>query len=125
MSGAELMRLFRERRFAALLLLLLLGLGLVALSFFLPEKAEEEAPAPTLETRLAAALSDIAGAGQVSVFINEDEEGVRGVLVVAEGAGDLAVQTELMRAAMTALDVPAASVEVFARAPAQEGGNGA
>ena len=124
MSGAELMRFFRERRFAALLLLLLLGAGLVALSFFLPEK-EEEAPAPSLETRLAAALSDIAGAGQVSVFINEDEEGVRGVLVVAEGAGDLAVQTELMRAAMTALDVPAASVEVFARAPAQEGGNGA
>ena len=124
MSGAELMRLFRERRFAALLLLLLLGFGLVALSFFLPEK-EAEAPAPSLETRLAAALSDIAGAGQVSVFINEDEEGVRGVLVVAEGAGDLAVQTELMRAAMTALDVPAASVEVFARAPAQEGGNGA
>lgn len=55
------------------------------------------------------------GAGEVTVFINEDEEGVRGVLVVAEGAGDLAVQTELLRAAMTALDVPAASVEVFAR----------
>ena len=38
MSGAELLRLFRERRFAALLLLLLLRAGLVALSFFLPEK---------------------------------------------------------------------------------------
>jgi stage III sporulation protein AG len=42
-------------------------------------------------------------------------DGVRGVLIVADGADELTVRTELMRAAMTALDVPASSVEVFAR----------
>ena len=112
MSGWEgLSRALRDRKFAGLLLLLALGIGLVALSFFLPGQEE----------RARSALSDIRGAGEVTVFINEDEEGVRGVLVVAEGAGDLAVQTELLRAAMTALDVPAASVEVFARSAQGEG----
>ncbi len=128
MSGWEgLSRALRDRKFAGLLLLLALGIGLVALSFFLPgqeeraRSADAEYAALGLEERLSAALSDIRGAGEVTVFINEDEEGVRGVLVVAEGAGDLAVQTELLRAAMTALDVPAASVEVFARSAQGEG----
>lgn len=120
MNGWEgLSRALRDRKFIGLLLLLGLGLGLVALSFFLPgeEGAVRDATyaASSLEERLACALSNIAGAGEVTVFINEDETGVRGVLVVADGAGDLSVQTELLRAAMTALDVPAKSVEVFAR----------
>ena len=135
MSGWEgLSRALRDRKFAGLLLLLALGIGLVALSFFLPgqeeraRSADAEYAAQGLEERLSAACLPnqtvlvIRGAGEVTVFINEDEEGVRGVLVVAEGAGDLAVQTELLRAAMTALDVPAASVEVFARSAQGEGG---
>ena len=69
-----------------------------------------------VETRLARVLSQIAGAGQVEVLVMEDGcDGVRGVLIVADGAAELTVRTELMRAAMTALDVPASSVEVFAR----------
>ena len=69
-----------------------------------------------VETRLARVLSQIAGAGQVEVLVMEDGcDGVRGVLIVADGADELTVRTELMRAAMTALDVPASSVEVFAR----------
>ena len=40
-------------------------------------------------------------------------DGVRGVLIVADGAAELTVRTELMRATMTALDVPASSVEVL------------
>ena len=60
-------------------------------------------------------LSQIAGAGQVEVLVTEGEQGVVGVLVVADGAQELSVRTELMRAAMTALDVPADAVEVFAR----------
>ena len=47
--------------------------------------------------------------------MTEGDQGVLGVLVVADGAQELSVRTELMRAAMTALDVPADAVEVFAR----------
>ena len=68
-----------------------------------------------VEERLARVLSQIAGAGQVEVLVTEGEQGVVGVLVVADGAQELSVRTELMRAAMTALDVPADAVEVFAR----------
>ena len=51
----------------------------------------------------------------LEVLVTEGEQGVVGVLVVADGAQELSVRTELMRAAMTALDVPADAVEVFAR----------
>ena len=68
-----------------------------------------------VEERLARVLSQIVGAGQVEVLVTEGEQGVVGVLVVADGAQELSVRTELMRAAMTALDVPADAVEVFAR----------
>ena len=68
-----------------------------------------------VEERLARVLSQIAGAGQVEVLVTEGEQGVVGVLVVADGAQELSVRTELMRAAMTALDVPADAVEVIAR----------
>ena len=71
--------------------------------------------AGSVEERLAHVLSQIAGAGQVEVLVTEGDQGVLGVLVVADGAQELSVRTELMRAAMTALDVPADAVEVFAR----------
>lgn len=124
MNAKELFnRLKEDRKLRALALVLACGAALLALSFLLtppeetptPHSADVEYAMAGLEARLAAVLSQIAGAGEVQVLVTEEDGGICGVLIVADGAQELTVRTELMRAAMTALDVPASSVEVFAR----------
>ena len=121
--GELLRRIVGEKKLLTLVLMLLCGLALIGLSFAFTQQAENTQEygrdvsyaAGGVEERLARVLSQIAGAGQVEVLVTEGEQGVVGVLVVADGAQELSVRTELMRAAMTALDVPADAVEVFAR----------
>lgn len=121
--GELLRRIVGEKKLLTLVLMLLCGLALIGLSFAFTQQAEKTQDygrdvsyaAGGVEERLARVLSQIAGAGQVEVLVTEGEQGVVGVLVVADGAQELSVRTELMRAAMTALDVPADAVEVFAR----------
>ena len=124
MRARELLKkIAGEKRLATLVLMLLAGLALIGLSFALSRQKEQPADlgrdvtyaAGSVEERLAHVLSQIAGAGPVEVLVTEGDQGVLGVLVVADGAQELSVRTELMRAAMTALDVPADAVEVFAR----------
>lgn len=122
-AGELLKKIAGEKKLATLVLMLLVGLALIGLSFAFSQQAEQPSDygrdvtyaAGGVEERLARVLSQIAGAGQVEVLVTEGEQGVVGVLVVADGAQELSVRTELMRAAMTALDVPADAVEVFAR----------
>lgn len=67
-----------------------------------------------LEKRLARTLSDIAGAGEVSVLINEAEDGeVTGVLIVAEGADEVGVKLRLLGAVEAALGVDASRIEII------------
>jgi hypothetical protein len=125
MNAKETLKKLKEdKKLVTLILMLLCGAALIALSFRIsPQKEGQAEPrgadlayaSTEMESRLSGVLSSIAGAGDVEVMVVQDEGGVRGVLVVADGAGELTVRTELMRAAMTALDVPASSVEVFAR----------
>jgi hypothetical protein len=86
-----------------------------------------------LESRLAAILSSIDGAGYVEVMIyetpaqqtsslfyaNSAESSSAlppvGVIVVADGASDIRVRLELIRAVQTLMDLPAEAVEVFQR----------
>lgn len=128
-AGEMLKRLVEEKKLLTLVLMLLCGVALIGLSYRMTAQQEETPQhsqdvayaAQSIEQRLSSVLSQIAGAGQVEVLVTEDAQGgVLGVLVVADGAQNLSVRTELMRAAMTALDVPASSVEVFAR-NAEEG----
>ncbi len=124
MNGKELMdRLKQDRKWITLGLLFLCGAVLIALSFLLggesgktESRGADVSYADTeVEQRLSRVLSQISGAGQVDVLVLEKEDDISGVLIVADGADQLPVRTELMRAAMTALDIPADSVEVFAR----------
>ena len=123
MNGKEWMEKLGGKKSLWLLgFLIAAGILLIVLSYAWPEEQTQNAKKNAVlvqdevETRLARVLSQIAGAGQVEVLVMEDGyDGVRGVLIVADGAAELTVRTELMRAAMTALDVPASSVEVFAR----------
>ena len=101
----------------------LLAIGVVlALLLLLRGGGEASAPAPTaLEERLAATLSAVQGAGDVRVFVSEEEGGgPRGVLVVAQGAGDLRVQLALQQAVHAILQVELNNIEVLAM-EAEEG----
>lgn len=93
---------------AALLALLLLGGG------------GEANYAGREEKRMAQVLSLIEGAGEVEValFYAPDESGKAslptGAVVVAQGADQLPVRLELIRAVRTLLNLPEAAVDVFA-----------
>lgn len=77
----------------------------------------------TDERRIAEVLSAIEGAGKVEVALfyaaSSSEYGTRestaptGAVVVAQGARDLAVRLDLIRAVRTLLSLPEAAVDVF------------
>ena len=74
------------------------------------------------EQRVSATLSRIAGAGDVRVSIYYAQEAsafgdssrtLVGAVIVAQGAGDIAVRLNLLRAAETLLGLDANRVDVF------------
>lgn len=73
---------------------------------------QSEGGASAQEQRMAQVLSAIEGAGRVTVCVSPLEDGQSAAVIVAEGAGDLAVQLRLTRAAMTLLDTPAEHILV-------------
>lgn len=75
-----------------------------------------------IETRLAQILSQIDGAGEVSVMITYSDEvaggsegEIRGVVVVASGANNIGVRLDLLQAVETALDIDSKCVNVFSK----------
>lgn len=94
------------------------------------QSARTETHADTLEARLGEVLSQITGAGRVEVaiqyaqavsaqesWLSTQRTQARGdpvaVIVVAEGADDVAVRLQLAHAVETLLQLDAANVEVF------------
>ena len=116
----KLGNLVGERKLILLLLMMACGAALILLSYRMTDVRDttpQDAAytGSSTEQRLSYLMSMIDGAGQVDVLVTQGDAGVLGVLIVADGAQELTVRTELMRAAMTALDIPAECVEVFAR----------
>lgn len=67
----------------------------------------------TLEARMERTLSAIEGAGEVKVLINEGDAGeIMGVLVVAEGAGDMRVYLSLQSAVSALVDIDVSRIEI-------------
>lgn len=111
----------------------LIGLGALSLLLLsLMGGAQQETVLQDgLEARLASILSKVQGAGSVDVIVYtaaEETQAVAafgagqtaaqrpsGVVVVADGAGDLQVRMELARAVQTLLSLPASAVEVLQR----------
>ena len=87
------------------------------------------APMTEEERRFSATLSRIAGAGEIRVSIYYAQAAAAfgsggrtpvGAVIVAQGAGDVGVRLNLLRAAETLLGLSAAQVEVF---PMEEEGH--
>lgn len=84
----------------------------------------EQGTASAQEKRIAEVLGAMAGAGRVEValyyapqaagsFAVQAETAPTGALVVAEGAGDMNVRLNLIRAIRTLLGLPETAVDVF------------
>lgn len=98
-------------------------LGICALlCLMLPGQGREGAAMTEEELRISATLSHIAGAGETRVAIYYAQEasafggGSRlpvGAIIVAQGAGNVGVRLNLIRAAESLLGLEASQVEVF------------
>ena len=69
--------------------------------------------ASTEESRISRVLSAIDGAGTVEVAVYYEESIPCGAVVVAEGAGDVAVQLRLVSAVTTLLGIDQGRVAVY------------
>ena len=95
--------------YAAIALCVVLALSVSAISGSSPDE----------ETRIARVLSEIAGAGSVSVTIYTEDSHPCGAVVVASGAEDIAVRLRLQEAVTTLLGLDSSRVAVYPR----KGGN--
>ena len=127
-------KLFRDKKGNRVIyILLVMGIMLMIFGSSLKKEPTVTVPTPEAMSRTTQAekiLSEIKGAGRVSVMISEEdgkkssvlisdekERGALsgGVLIVAEGAHDGAVCERLIRAASVALGVEPHKIEVFER----------
>lgn len=67
------------------------------------------------ENRISRVLSAIEGAGEVEVAVYYEESVPCGAVVVAEGAGDIAVQLRLLSAITTLLGINQDRVAIYER----------
>ena len=111
----------------------ILLVGLCAVSYLLmsqPLSGNTAASMTEEEQRLSATLSRIAGAGEIRVSIYYAQAASAfggsasrtpvGAVIVAQGAGNVSVRLNLLRAVETLLGLSASQVEVF---PMEEAGN--
>lgn len=103
------------RRLAAILLAV--SVALLALSV-LTESTDGRRqildPDGGTEEQLCAVLSSIDGAGMVEVLVEYDSrDDVKGVIVLAEGAGNPVVANNLTKGVATLYSIPVSSVIVF------------
>ena len=65
------------------------------------------------EARLISILESIDGVGKTQVMISESEDGIRGVVIVCEGASRLSVLVDVREAAATALGIEQKNVKIY------------
>lgn len=65
------------------------------------------------ESRLASILEGLEGVGRVETMITREDDTIVGILVIAEGAEDIAVRLRLLSAVTTAMGVDKQIVNVY------------
>lgn len=64
----------------------------------------------SFESRLSDILSDIDGAGNVTVFVHSEEDKIVGIIVVASGADNVGVRLNILKAIQTVLSSPTPNI---------------
>lgn len=77
------------------------------------EKASVSAQATETETRVMRLIEEIDGVGEANVIVYEDEDGVKSVVVVCEGANDLRVVMDVREAVAAALGTEQKAVKIY------------
>ncbi len=99
----------------------LLIMGILALALFYTawkvfEGEEEDKTALSLsesEVKVMRLLQEIDGVGDASVVVCEDEDGVKSVVVVCEGANNLRVAMNVREAVAAALDTQQKAIKIY------------
>ena len=86
-----------------------------------PVYAVDEQVTDTSETRKETPATVGSGSSEEAMVLTVRAAKVRGAVIVAEGAGDISVRSNLLKAAQAVLDVPASKIEVFSM-ETQKGG---
>lgn len=66
-----------------------------------------------LEIRMERMLGKVEGAGETCILINQENEAVRGVLIMCEGAGNIGVRLRVQEAARAILNIPNEQIHVM------------
>ncbi len=107
----------REMLVKALAVLIILAIVFLSMDVFTQSRDGRRQIADSdggTETSLAVMLSDIKGAGEVNVMVEESNDGeVKGVIVTASGAGNPVVRNNLTNAVAAIYDIPTSNVMVF------------
>ncbi len=133
---SDLKKLLKNRNNRLMLVILIIGIIILILSAGFEDNSDkgqaDDSPIRE-EERLSGILSEINGAGSVSVMIAYEEQDTdngsigrgfgernayskpRGVIVVADGASDSSVRNALKEATIAVMGVGANRVQVYAR----------
>ena len=96
--------------------LLALLLFCIAFLVFRDEGKEDNVSSSQMsekEQKVCAILQEIEGVGEASVIVCEDEDGVKSVVVVCEGANNFRVVMDVREAVATALNTEQKSVKIY------------
>lgn len=92
---------------------LLAAIGLCVVLCLLADKGSSQAPSE--EEHISSVLSRVKGAGQVEVSVYYEDAIPTGALIVADGAGDVAVRLRLTSALTSLLGLDEERIAVFER----------
>lgn len=103
----KLLETLKGARWVELLLLCLV----VCLFLMMLMQEEGHIGTLSLEEKIARSLSCVEGAGKVQVLLGEDDDS--GIVVIAEGAGNIRVMLDLQRSVSTLTGLPVEKIEIL------------
>ncbi len=101
-----------------IIIVVILIIVLVGTIYFI-NKATEKAPAfsdtakSETEVKLTGILSSIDGVGATDVMINESTDGIKGVVIVCEGANNIMTRNNILNAVSTALNIDKNLIAIY------------
>ncbi len=66
------------------------------------------------EIKLTRIISELDGVGEAEVMITSDDGGIRGVVIVCEGADNIMVRSNILNVVSTALNIDKNNIAVYA-----------
>lgn len=125
MDIKELNKIIKNKNNQLFFIILIIGVVLIFLSGFTDSnKKTESLKTISEEERLEQILSDIKGAGHVSVMVtyyesskenNNEIQRAKGAVITADGSSDPSIKAAISAAVCAALDLPAHKVCVYVK----------